>query len=109
VRGAGAIAKVTCGCVNELGNETNHISKLSHVTDNRGYYFAKMESKLKINGCKAYLESSPLEICKVPTNVNHGISGSPLSSYRLLENNVTLYTVAPLYYTSQPKQVLNGY
>jgi hypothetical protein len=100
VRGAGAIARVTCGCVNELGTETSHISKLSHETDNKGYYFAKMESKLKINGCKAYLESSPLEICKVPTNVNHGISGSPLSSYRLLENNVTLYTVAPFYYTS---------
>ncbi|WJX19896.1 hypothetical protein P8452_09524 [Trifolium repens] len=96
----GAIARVTCGCVNELGNKTSHISKLSHVTDNKGYYFAKMESKLKINGCIAYLESSPLEICKVPTNVNHGISGAPLSSYCLLENNVRLYTMEPFFYTS---------
>ncbi|CAJ2629094.1 unnamed protein product [Trifolium pratense] len=96
----GAVARVTCECVNELGNKTSHISKLSHATDNKGYYFAKMGSKLKINGCKAYLESSPLEICKVPTNVNHGISGATLSSYRLLENNVKLYTVAPFFYTS---------
>lgn len=112
MRGAGAVARVTCRCVNELGNETNPISVFSHATNGKGYYFAtlshaKLGSKLKINECKAYLESSPLNICKVPTNVNHGISGAPLSSYRLLENNFRLYSLPPFFYTSQAKPILN--
>jgi len=113
VRNAGAVARVTCRCVNELGNETRPISVFSHATDGKGYYFAtlslvKLGSKLKINECKAYLESSPLNICKVPTNVNHGISGAPLSSYRFLENNIRLYSLAPFFFTSQAKPILNG-
>jgi len=113
VRGAGAVARVTCRCLNELGNKTSPISVFSHATDGKGYYFAtlslaKLGSKLKINECKAYLESSPLNICKVPTNVNHGISGAPLSSHRLLENNYRLYTLPPFFYTSQAKPILNG-
>ena len=114
MRNAGAVARVTCECVNELGYETGPITVLSHVTDSKGYYYvtlslAELGSKLKINECKAYLESSPLETCKIPTDVNHGISGAPLSSYRLLENNSRLYSVASFFYTSQAKPVPNGY
>jgi len=114
VRNAGAVARVTCESVNELGYETGPITVLSHVTDSKGYYYvtlslAELGSKLKINECKTYLESSPLETCKVPTDVNHGISGAPLSSYRLLENNSRLYSVASFFYTSQAKPVPNGY
>jgi hypothetical protein len=106
---AGAVARITCECVNELGYETGPIT-FNHETDSKGYYdvklsFAELGSKLKINECKAYLESSPLETCKVPTDVNHGISGAPLSSYRLLENNFRLYSVATFFYTSQAKPV----
>ncbi|CAI8603747.1 unnamed protein product [Vicia faba] len=106
----GAVARVKCECVNELGYETGPITVFSHVTDGKGYYFTTLSlpglgSKLKINECKAYLESSPLETCKVPTDVNHGISGASLSSYRLLDNNFKLYSVAPFFCTSQAKSV----
>ena len=42
VRGAGAVARVTCGWENELGYETGPISVLSHVTDSKGYFFATL-------------------------------------------------------------------
>ncbi|KAL2323672.1 hypothetical protein Fmac_028051 [Flemingia macrophylla] len=111
----GALARVTCGCVDDRGYETGPISVLSHVTDSKGYFFATLSlaelgSKLKLTECKAYLESSPLETCKVPTDVNYGISGSSLSSYRLLDNNMKLYTVGPFFCTSQSaKPAPNGY
>lgn len=109
----GAVARVTCGFVNELGYETGPISVLSHITNSQGYFLATLpleeldlkSKKLKITECKAYLESSPLETCKIPTDVNHGISGAPLSSYRLLENKNKLYSIKPFFCTSQS----NGY
>lgn len=113
--GAGAVARVTCGCVNELGYETGPISALSDVTDSKGYFYTSLSleeqgSELKINECKAYLESSPLDTCKVPSDVNNGISGAPLSSYRLIQNNkIRLYSVPAFFYTTQPKQAPNGY
>lgn len=113
---AGAVARVTCGYVDEVGYETGPISVLSHVTDSKGYFFATLSlaelqgSKLKLTECKAYLESSPLDTCKVPTDVNHGISGAPLSSYRLIDNKIRLYSVGPFFCTAQvPKPVPNGY
>ncbi|KAK7269658.1 hypothetical protein RIF29_22392 [Crotalaria pallida] len=111
----GAVARVTCKYVDEYGYEARPTSVLSHVTDNKGYYLVKLPlaelgSKLKLTECKAYLESSPLETCKVPTDVNYGISGAPLSSYRLLQNNVKLYSVSPFFCTSSPpKTIPNGY
>lgn len=112
----GAVIRTTCGCEDELGYETGSISVLSHATDSKGYFYSTLslkdlESKLKVTECKAYLESSPLETCKVPSDVNYGISGSRLSSYRTLENMVNLYTVGPFFYTSQPATPLpnNGY
>ncbi|KAG4917283.1 hypothetical protein JHK85_003074 [Glycine max] len=105
----GAVARVTCGCEDEQGYETGPTSVLSHVTDSKGYFLATLSfgSKLKITECKAYLETSPLETCKVPTDVNYGISGARLSSYRLLQNNIKLYSVGPFFCTSQP--LPNGY
>ncbi|KAK7392288.1 hypothetical protein VNO78_20722 [Psophocarpus tetragonolobus] len=111
----GAVARVTCGCEDEHGYETGPISVLSHVTDSKGYFLAtlplaELGSKFKITECKVYLENSPLETCKVPTDVNNGISGARLSSYRLLENKIKLYTVGPFFCTSQPaKPFPNGY
>ncbi|CAJ1969795.1 unnamed protein product [Sphenostylis stenocarpa] len=104
----GAVTRITCGCEDELGGyETGSISVLSHATDSKGYFYStislsELVSNLKVTECKAYLESSPLETCKVPTDVNYGTSGAPLSSYRLLENKTQLYTVGPFFYTSQP-------
>ncbi|XP_057428066.1 proline-rich protein 3-like [Lotus japonicus] len=111
----GAVVRVTCGCVSELGYESGPISVWSHVTDSKGYFLAKLSlaelgSELKFTECKAYLESSPLENCKVPTDVNYGISGARLSSYRLIDNKTKLYSVKPFFYTSQPKvPVPSGY
>ncbi|RDX88170.1 Proline-rich protein 1, partial [Mucuna pruriens] len=108
----GAVARVTCGYEDELGYGTSSISVSSHVTDNKGYFYASLSlaelgSKLKLTECKAYLVSSPLETCKVHTDVNYGITGATLSSYRLLDNNTKLYTVGPFFCTSQ--YVPNGY
>lgn len=109
------MVRVTCGCVSELGYESGPISVWSHVTDSKGYFLAKLSlaelgSELKFTECKAYLESSPLENCKVPTDVNYGISGARLSSYRLIDNKTKLYSVKPFFYTSQPKvPVPSGY
>ncbi|KAK2649546.1 hypothetical protein Ddye_017035 [Dipteronia dyeriana] len=44
------------------------------------------KDKLKITECKVLLESSPLKTCKVPTNINKGLTGSPLHTYRLLKD-----------------------
>ncbi|XP_027363397.1 proline-rich protein 1-like [Abrus precatorius] len=112
----GAVARVTCGCVDENGYETGPISVLSDATDGKGYFLATVTlaefgHKLKFGECKAYLESSPLETCKVPSDVNYGISGATLSSYRILDNKKKLYSVGPFFCTSQSTSVPapNGY
>ncbi|XP_027367936.1 proline-rich protein 1-like [Abrus precatorius] len=102
----GAVARVTCGCVDENGYETGPISVLSDATDGKGYFLATVTlaefgHKLKFGECKAYLDSSPLETCKVPSDVNYGISGATLSSYRTLDNKKKLYSVGPFFCTSQ--------
>ncbi|KAK2649547.1 hypothetical protein Ddye_017036 [Dipteronia dyeriana] len=55
-----------------------------------------------IKECKAFLEDSPMEDCKVPTDVNRGISGALLNSYRILDNmDIKLFKVGPFFYTSE--------
>ncbi|XP_017974838.1 PREDICTED: proline-rich protein 3 [Theobroma cacao] len=111
----GAVARITCLAVDEHGYETAPFSILSKATDSKGYYFAtlfphELSNKLKLTECKAFLEKSPLENCKVATDVNKGISGAPLSYCRLLNNNkMKLYSVPPFIYTSQPKPISPGY
>ena len=114
--GAGAVARVTCLGVDENGNEFPPFSALSHITDSKGYFLAtlslsELQEKLKITECKAFLESSPLESCDVPTDVNHGMSGALLSTYRLLEDKIKLYSVGPFIYACQTPQPSspNGY
>ncbi|XP_028069357.1 proline-rich protein 3-like [Camellia sinensis] len=66
----------------------------------------ELEDAWKLTECKVLLEKSPLETCKVPADVNKGISGAPLSSFRLLKDeNIKLYSVGPFFYTSEPKPV----
>ncbi|KAF5731420.1 proline-rich protein 3-like [Tripterygium wilfordii] len=70
----------------------------------------KLNRELKITECKAFLQSSPLETCKVATDVNKGISGALLSSYRILnDNKIKLYTLRPFIYTSETKPNPGGY
>lgn len=111
---AGAVVRVTCVGVDEGGYETAPMSVLSHITDSKGYFLATLSisevgDKLKFSECRAFLESSPLQTCKVPTDENHGISGALLSSYRLLNHSIKLHSVGPFVYTSHPKPLPNGY
>ncbi|XP_022770871.1 proline-rich protein 1-like [Durio zibethinus] len=101
----GALAKITCKAVDEVGVEKT-LSTCSGATDAKGYFFTTVShlDKLKLRECKAYLQSSPLETCNVPTNVNKAIDGAPLSSFRVLnEKRMKLYPVGPFFYTSEAK------
>ncbi|KAJ6404167.1 hypothetical protein OIU84_012365 [Salix udensis] len=72
--------------------------------DANGYYFKTLPAfaDFRVAECKAYLESSPLETCKIPTDVNNGISGALLSSYHILSSKrIKLYSMRTLFYTSE--------
>ncbi|KAM5564096.1 protein SEED AND ROOT HAIR PROTECTIVE PROTEIN-like [Rosa sericea] len=115
----GAVARITCLGKDENGYETAPLSILSGATDAKGYFFATLSpsklvgnynKKWKLTKCTAFLKNSPLESCKVPTDVNHGISGAPLASYRPLNaKNMKLFSVGPFFYTSEPKPAPKGY
>ncbi|KAL4384263.1 hypothetical protein GQ457_15G021440 [Hibiscus cannabinus] len=101
----GALATVTCKAVDEVGAEKT-ISICSKPTDAKGYFFVPLSDlgpdKLKLRECKAYLKSSPLAACNVPSNVNKAIEGALLSAFRVLnEKKTKLYSVGPFFYTSQ--------
>ncbi|PON65843.1 Pollen Ole e 1 allergen and extensin family protein [Parasponia andersonii] len=111
----GAVVRITCEAVDEYGFETAPFTFLNDATDEKGYFFStlcrsEIAEKRELKECKAFLELSPSETCNVPTNVNKGITGSLLSSYRLInDNNIKLFTVGPLFFTIQTNSVYNGY
>ncbi|XP_009608569.1 protein SEED AND ROOT HAIR PROTECTIVE PROTEIN-like [Nicotiana tomentosiformis] len=104
----GAVARITCLGVEKNGYETAPFSFSSYQSDSKGYYYAVFSLKehkgyesCKITQCKAFLESSSLEECDVPTDENKGKTGALLTSYRFLNGkNTLLYSVAPFVYTS---------
>ncbi|XVE73359.1 hypothetical protein DITRI_Ditri11bG0111700 [Diplodiscus trichospermus] len=108
----GALAKIICKAVDEVGVEKT-LSICSGATDAKGYFFATVLShsdKLKIRECKAYLQSSPLKNCNMPTNVNKAIDGALLSGFRVLKDKkMKLYSVKPFFYTSKAYSTSNGY
>ncbi|XWS76599.1 hypothetical protein CRYUN_Cryun01aG0190500 [Craigia yunnanensis] len=110
----GALARITCLSVDENGYEKPH-SVCSGETDAKGYFFAPLgldvdDQLTKLTDCKAFLESSPLETCNVPVDVNKGISGAPLSDFRVLEQKrMKLYSVGPFFFSSEPNSVPNNY
>ncbi|XP_052489875.1 protein SEED AND ROOT HAIR PROTECTIVE PROTEIN [Gossypium raimondii] len=101
----GAVARITCVAVDEFGYETAPFSFSSDATDENGYFFAtltppEINDKMQLRECKAFLENSPLEACKVPTDVNKGIRGAILNSHRVLDQRkMRLYWVGPFFYT----------
>ncbi|XVF79370.1 hypothetical protein PTKIN_Ptkin14bG0216700 [Pterospermum kingtungense] len=106
-----ALAKVTCVAVDEVGVEKT-VPICSVPTDATGYFYATVTESLKLKDCKALLESSPETNCNVPTDVNKGITGFPISGdvYRVLNDKHTkLYSAQPFFYTSESKSVPNGY
>ncbi|KAG2697522.1 hypothetical protein I3760_07G110300 [Carya illinoinensis] len=104
----GAVARITFKAVDEKGYEAIPFSILSDECDANGYFLAPLSSSFlkenwNIKDCKAFLEHSPLEACKVPIDVNHGIAGAALSSFRILSNKqMKLFSVGPFLYTSEP-------
>ncbi|KAJ6343692.1 hypothetical protein OIU76_005437 [Salix suchowensis] len=102
----GAVIRVACTAVDQHGYRKVPFSCLTGATDAKGYYFktlpsSRLDDHLKITECKAYLESSPLKTCNVPTNMNDGISGAPLSAYRILhDKKMKLYSMRTFFYTS---------
>lgn len=113
----GAVTRITCSGNDKYGYEMAPFSVLSCPSDAKGYFFATvfpshLSSELRLTQCKAFLEDSPLKTCKVPTDVNKGITGALLSSYRLLnDKKVKLYSVGPFFYTTEPTSLPkpNGY
>ena len=107
--------RITCEALDEYGFETAPFTFLSDATDKNGYFFStlcrsEVEENRKLQECKAFLELSPLDTCSVPTDVNKGISGALLSSYRLInDSKIKLFTVGPLFFTTEPKSISNGY
>ncbi|KAK8718130.1 hypothetical protein V6N13_045375 [Hibiscus sabdariffa] len=114
----GALTRITCLTVDENGYEKTH-SVCSGETDEKGYFLARLsppglvddvDLSSKLGDCKAFLESSPLETCNVPVDVNKGISGAPLSGFRVLHHSgMKLFTVGPFFFTSESNPVPNGY
>ncbi|KAF5731419.1 hypothetical protein HS088_TW18G00096 [Tripterygium wilfordii] len=110
----GAVAKIICIAVDVLGYETR-LPVSTCKTDAKGYFFSTLDysllkDRLKLRECKAFIESSPLEYCKVPTDVNKGMTGALLSTYRILnDRKMKLYSINPFFYTNEPKSVPSGY
>lgn len=108
---AGAVARVTCLTTRPNGYESAPISISCSPADAKGYFFVTLSQLVKdgrrIKECKAFLEKSPMETCKVPTNINNGTSGALLHAPRLLKN-INLYSVAPFFYTTK-SNLPNGY
>jgi hypothetical protein len=91
------LARISCEAIDEHGRYRSKapFSTLSSQTDSNGYFFAasspsELEDKRKLKDCKAFLQSSRLETGKVPNDVNHGISGDLLSSYRILQDKIRM-------------------
>ncbi|CAH2057663.1 unnamed protein product [Thlaspi arvense] len=110
----GGRVKVVCPIVDSYGKLVAKVTISSYPTDLKGYFYFityGLSHKLKnINGCKVKLESSPVSTCKIPTNVNKGVIGVPLSfdnSNFHSRDNLNLYTLEPFYFSSPvvPKPV----
>ncbi|CAK9185825.1 unnamed protein product [Ilex paraguariensis] len=112
----GAVTRITCLAVDENGYESAPFSVLSRPCDEKGYFFATLspsqieeDAWWRVTECKAFLANSPIETCKVPTDVNKGITGAPLASYRHHgDKNMKLHSVGPFIYTSDPKPISNS-
>ncbi|XP_010506790.1 PREDICTED: proline-rich protein 3-like [Camelina sativa] len=110
----GAKVKVVCPIFDSYGKLVAKVTISSYPTDMKGYFhFVAYGLSLKvknINSCNVKLESSPLSTCKIPTNVNKGVTGAPLSpdnSNFLSHDNLILYTLEPFYFSTPvaPKPV----
>ncbi|CAN0891287.1 Protein SEED AND ROOT HAIR PROTECTIVE PROTEIN [Linum grandiflorum] len=86
------------------------------LTDERGYFFKLLPAHKDSDYCKAFLEKSPLKKCSFGTDVNKGMSGAKLSTYKILhDKSIKLYPVGPFFYSpaatqhKQPSITSGGY
>ncbi|XP_010544996.1 PREDICTED: proline-rich protein 1 [Tarenaya hassleriana] len=117
----GAVARVTCETRDKYGYEAEEVTVLSQATDEKGYFMvtlspSEVREEVKVKECRSFLELSPLDGCEVPTEINRGVSGSILSSYRLLLSGHSppfkLFTVGPFVFAleeTHDKSIPNGY
>ncbi|CAN0889057.1 Protein SEED AND ROOT HAIR PROTECTIVE PROTEIN [Linum grandiflorum] len=117
----GAVVRITCWGVEEKEEGYNSykaapLAWKTRPTDANGYFFKTLHSNSVQNfveKCKAYIERSPMKNCSAASDVNKGITGSPLSSYRILhDKRIKLYPVGPFFYTpsyQSPKSTPAGY
>ncbi|KAJ9560163.1 hypothetical protein OSB04_005323, partial [Centaurea solstitialis] len=113
----GAITRITCLARNQKDLEPMPFSVLSCPTDDKGYFLAKLSppsTKMLIGSSKsvkAFLKSSPLKDCKIPLDINGGVTGAHIISslsHRFLKNS-NLYSLKPFFYKSnQSQQVSNN-
>ncbi|KAF3436483.1 hypothetical protein FNV43_RR23575 [Rhamnella rubrinervis] len=114
----GAVANISCVAVDEEGNKIKRVfSKLSGVSDEKGYFFVKVCApnedqhwKLVIKQCNVFIDRVHSKLldstCNIPTDVNKGITGALLnvvSNYRILQlhdQKINLYSVGPFFYTT---------
>ncbi|CAK9310119.1 unnamed protein product [Citrullus colocynthis] len=107
----GGLARITCEAVDEYGYEAASYTFLSDSSDANGYFLAtlspsEVEDKRELKECKVFLEVSPLENCQFPSDLNNGVSGALLHSYKLLvHNKMKLFSVGPFLFTCQKKDV----
>lgn len=110
----GARVNVICPIVDSYGKLVAKVAISSYPTDLKGYFYFityGLSHKVKnIKGCKVKLGSSPVSMCKTPTNVNKGFTGASLSSISskfISRDNLDLYTLEPFYFSSpvSPKPV----
>uniref|UniRef100_A0A7N0RES6 Pollen Ole e 1 allergen and extensin family protein n=1 Tax=Kalanchoe fedtschenkoi TaxID=63787 RepID=A0A7N0RES6_KALFE len=77
-------AKVSVQCRDHKGRVAYYKSV---ETDSKGYYYAQLDNfKMShylldhpLHACKVKLVSSPNKDCNIPTNINYGMNGAPLS------------------------------
>ncbi|KAM7267386.1 hypothetical protein ACFE04_009552 [Oxalis oulophora] len=110
----GAIVKITCETVNEYGYEILPAATYISKTNNDGYFLVPIPRLLKLDqskyskytSCKAEIEHSSTEKCKIPFNGDKWKSSSTyLSSYRILhDRQVKLYSVGPFVFTQEQEQ-----
>lgn len=103
---AGAMARIRCVAEDDDGNDAGDFSVVSGGSDYNGYFRINM-SKYALEGitlsrCRVHLETHPPSICRIPTNVNEGLTGAPLLQYRTLSDNSRLYSVSPFVYDASP-------
>ncbi|KAJ8444010.1 hypothetical protein Cgig2_020856 [Carnegiea gigantea] len=102
----GATARVTCLALNVRGYESAPFSVVTPRTDERGFFHINLGkyqlANYRLRSCRVFLEAPAPGICNVPTDINHGLTGAPLTNYRPLGDLSALYFVGPFVYNPSP-------